>query len=267
MTAAISITDLSVRFGAVTAVDGVSLDVEPGCIVGLIGPNGAGKTTVLDAISGLVPATGSISMHGTALTRLTPAERARLGLGRSFQDGRLYPSLTVREALCIALSRSVPSLGYVATAFGLARRQERAIDARARELAESFGLTGYLDAFVAELSTGTRRIVDLASVVGYRPSVLLLDEPSSGIAQREAEALGPRIRAVRDLLDCTILIVEHDMPLVTSVCDELVVMEAGQVIARDTPSRVVVDPRVVEAYLGFDQATIQRSGALKQVAS
>jgi branched-chain amino acid transport system ATP-binding protein len=267
VTAAVSLAALTVQFGAVRAVDGVDLDIEPGTITGFIGPNGAGKTTVLDAISGLVATTGSVAINGVDVTGMTPARRARLGLGRSFQDGRLFPGLTVREALAIGLGRHMDQLGYLPVVLGLGRKQERETAGRVEDLADSFGLNGYLDAYLNELSTGTRRIVDIAAVVAHQPSVLLLDEPSSGIAQRESEALGPLIKRTRDELDCTILLVEHDMPLITSVSDELVAFETGRVIARGAPHDVVNDPAVVEAYLGTDERVIKRSGAAAGAAT
>lgn len=249
------------RFGNVRAVDDFDLEVPPGVVVGFIGPNGAGKTTVLDAVSGLVASTGRIWLNGTDVTGLSPAQRSRLGVGRSFQDGRLFPGLSVRETIALGHTRHTESLGYLPTAVGLARKQERILRAAVEATAERFGLFSYLDVFTSELSTGTRRIVDIAAAVSHRPSVLLLDEPSSGIAQREAEALGPLIRQIRDELDCTILLVEHDMPLVTAVSDELVAFDTGRIVCRNKPSVVVRDRSVVASYLGGDQRVIQRSGA------
>lgn len=259
-TSAVRLEDLRVQFGAVTAVDGVDLEVEAGAVIGFIGPNGAGKTTVLDAISGLVPSTGRISLDGIDVSGSSPAQRARLGLGKSFQDGRLFPGLSVRETIAVGFQRHTPQLGWFPTALGMARSQERALSHSVEETAERFGLNDYLDVFTSELSTGTRRIVDIAAAVSHRPTVLLLDEPSSGIAQREAEALGPLIRRVRDELDCTVLLVEHDMPLISSVSDELVAFETGKVICRGRPDVVVRDPAVVSSYLGTDQRSIKRSG-------
>jgi len=259
---AVRLQDVTVAFGAVRAVDHVDLDIPPRTIVGFIGPNGAGKTTVLDAICGLVPTTGSIQLHGRDVTRLSPARRAHAGLGRSFQDGRLFQDLTVRETISLALYRHLPEIGYLSVALGFGRGQEARIRREAEQFAAMMGVDRYLDAFLSQLSTGTRRMVDIAAVLAHRPSVLLLDEPSSGIAQRESEALGPLIRRVRDELECTVLIVEHDMPLITAVADELVAYETGRVIARGAPRDVVRDPVVVEAYLGQNQSAIHRSGAI-----
>jgi branched-chain amino acid transport system ATP-binding protein len=257
---AVRLEAVTVQFGAVRAVDAVDLEVERGLVLGFIGPNGAGTTTVLDAISGLVPATGRIWLTGSDVTGLSPSLRARAGLGKSFQDGRLFPGLSVRETIAVGYTRHTAKLGYLPTALGLARRAERELRKAVEETAARFGLTDFLDVFTSELSTGTRRIVDIAAAVSHRPTVLLLDEPSSGIAQREAEALGPLIRQIRDELDCTVLLEEHDMPLISSVSDELVAFETGRIICRGAPKDVVRDPAVVAAYLGTDERSIQRSG-------
>ena len=250
-------------FGGVRAVDGVSLAVAPGEILGLIGPNGAGKTTVLDAISGFVPtAAGTIHLGDVDLTGSPVARRARAGLGRSFQDARLFPGLTVAEALMLAHERWVE---VRSTADAVLRtpplvlsewRVRRATD----ELIERFGLGDYRDKFVGELSTGSRRIVDLAAVVAQRPSVVMLDEPSSGIAQRETEALGPLLAQLRDDLGCALVIVEHDMPLLSGVADRLVALETGRVVTTGPPSEVLTHPEVVASYLGGSPELIARSG-------
>ncbi len=257
----LSVRGLTVTFGAVRAVNDVSFDIEPGSIVGLIGPNGAGKTTILDGICNLVDATGEVWLGGADVTKLTASQRSRRGLGRSFQDARLFTGLTVRETIAIGLQRHIEPLGYLPIALGLGRRQERDVRHAIDDLVDLMGLGDYVNKFVSELSTGTRRIVDLATVVAHEPQVLLLDEPSSGIAQREAEALGPVIQQIRDRLDCTVLMVEHDMPLITGVSDELIAFTTGTLIARGEPTAVVNDPEVVESYLGTNASVIQRSGA------
>ncbi len=264
----LEVRGLEKRYGGVVALDAVSLTVRGGEIVGFIGPNGAGKTTLFDAISGLTPIDG-----GRVLMRANDGEvydltdrpaqiRSRLGLGRSFQDGRLFPSLTVAETIAVALDCSVEVKDPVAAALYLPTviDSEASVRRRVDELVETMGLGAFRDKFVSELSTGSRRIVDLACVMAHRPTVLLLDEPSSGIAQREAEALGPLIQRLRDDLGASVLVIEHDLPLLTSIADRMVAMDLGTVVAQGPPHAVVHDPRVVAAYLGDNPAVIARSG-------
>jgi ABC-type branched-subunit amino acid transport system ATPase component/predicted MFS family arabinose efflux permease len=259
----LQVVDLSVRFGGIRAVDAVSLSVAPGEILGLVGPNGAGKTTLFDLVSGFLrPSDGRILLGDTDVTRLGPDARARQGLGRSFQDARLFPAMTVEEAIAVSLERFVE----VRDPFNAALRMpahhdsEARVRARVDELIELLGIESFRSKFVRELSTGSRRVVDLACVVAHRPSVVLLDEPSSGIAQREAEALGPLVLRIRDALGASLLVIEHDMPLVTSVADRMVALDQGRVIAEGPPQEVLVHPDVVTSYLGNTQAVIARSG-------
>jgi ABC-type branched-subunit amino acid transport system ATPase component/sugar phosphate permease len=254
---ALEVEDLTKRFGAVVALDGVALSVPPGRILGVIGPNGAGKTTLFDAVSGfLVPDGGRVALGGIDVTRLSPDRRARLGLGRSFQDARLFPSLTVAEALALALERKVEVRDPLATALGLraVARSERCVADRVSGIIERMGLVAYADSFVSELSTGTRRLVDLACVLAHEPTVLLLDEPSSGIAQREAEALGPLLVDIRDQTGAALVVIEHDLPLVSGIAEEMVALDLGGVLARGTPAEVLADPLVAAAYMGAPRA-------------
>jgi ABC-type branched-subunit amino acid transport system ATPase component/ABC-type branched-subunit amino acid transport system permease subunit len=262
-TPALELIELERSYGGLLAVDALSLQIQPREIVGVIGPNGAGKTTLFDLASGFVPADrGHVLLHGEPVTHLGADVRARLGLGRSFQDARLFPGLTVDEAIAVGLEREVEVRDPLAIALGLsaAATSERETSARVDELIELMGLDAYRNKFVSELSTGTRRIVDLACVLGHDPSVILFDEPSSGIAQKEAEALGPLLRRIRDDTGAALLIIEHDIPLVTSIADRLVALDLGRVIAEGNPRRVVRDQRVVTSYLGTDGAAIGRSG-------
>ncbi|HEX6236146.1 MAG TPA: ATP-binding cassette domain-containing protein [Acidimicrobiales bacterium] len=255
---------LSVRFGGVDAVRDVSVALEPHEILGVIGPNGAGKTTLFDALSGVVaPTAGRVVLGGHDVTGLRPPARARRGLGRSFQDARLFPSLTVDEAIAVACERWVEVGDPLSAALRLpnAIDSEWAVARRVDELVELLNLADYRSLFVRELSTGTRRVLDLACLLAHRPSVVLLDEPASGLAQREVEQLGPLIRRIRDETGASLVIVEHDIPLVAAVSNRLVAMDRGRVIAVGAPGEVLAEPAVVTAYLGSHDATVQRSGA------
>jgi ABC-type branched-subunit amino acid transport system ATPase component/branched-subunit amino acid ABC-type transport system permease component len=259
----LQLEDISVSFGGVHAVQEVSFDVREREIVGIIGPNGAGKTTVLDIISGFNPgATGVVRIGGTDVSALSPFERAVLGLGRSFQDARLFPSMTVRQTIATALERHVPVRDAMSALVlsPAVTQSEKWIDEHVVRLIDLMRLGAYADKFVGELSTGTRRIVDLACSLAHDPDVLLLDEPSSGIAQRETEALGPVLLDIRDQTGAALVVIEHDMPLITGISDRLVALELGAVVAIGTPQEVVTNERVVEGYLGSNEATIMRSG-------
>jgi branched-chain amino acid transport system ATP-binding protein len=253
------------HYGGIAALDHVSFDVASGEILGILGPNGAGKTTLFDVISGFERAeSGHMTLRDGdgathRLDRLSPVARAHRGLGRSFQDGRLFPALTVEETVAVALEDSVPVRDPIAAALHLPAvyRSEAKVKARVDELIAMLGLESYRDKFVRELSTGTRRVVDVACVVAHGPRVLLLDEPSSGIAQREAEALAPLLRRVRDELGASLVVIEHDLLLLRAIADRLLALDLGRVIAVGDPEAVVADPAVLSAYLGGD-ATSER---------
>jgi ABC-type branched-subunit amino acid transport system ATPase component len=261
---ALELHGMSVSFGGVRAVSDVDLAVHQGQILGIIGPNGAGKTTVLDLISGFVtPSEGRVHLQGVDVTELAASDRAEQGLGRSFQDARLFPSMTVRQTIATACERHLdvrdPISPFVVSP--AVKISERAVAEEVEALIELMRLEAYADKFVGELSTGTRRVVDLACTLAHRPSVLLLDEPSSGIAQRETEALGPVLLDIRDKTGAAMVVIEHDMPLIRSISDQLLALELGSVVACGPPDEVLHDPRVVEGYLGTTEATIMRSGA------
>ncbi len=259
----LEVSGVTCSFGGVRAVDLASIDVGHGEVVGLIGPNGAGKTTLMDAVSGFTPSdAGRVILDGQELTDLPPNRRAMLGLGRSFQDGRLFPALTVSETLAVALERSLEVRDPLLAALRMPASYDSELEARRRvdELIELFNLESFADKFAGELSTGSRRVVDLACVVAHDPKIVLLDEPSTGIAQREAEALVGLLHRVRDDLGASLLIIEHDMTLLTAVADRMVAMDRGQIVASGPPASVLDDPAVVASYLGTDAAVIGRSG-------
>jgi branched-chain amino acid transport system ATP-binding protein len=251
---------LTKRYGGVAAVNGVDLTVHEGEILGLIGPNGAGKTTIFDLICGHTPTNGGhVLLHGVDVSDRLAHQRALAGLGRSFQDARLWPSLTVREAIAVGLERHVPIRASVPALLGMTvvEKSEQTVAARVDELIEMLGLQAFRNKFVAELSTGSRRIVEIAAILGHRPSVLILDEPSSGIAQKETEALGPLLKQAQAYLGCSMLIIEHDMPLITNLADHLVALDRGTVVTHGTPAEVLHHPVVVESYLGTtDEAAL-----------
>ncbi len=232
-------------FGRVV-VDAIDLRVGPGEVVGLIGANGAGKSTVMNAIGGFVRSRGDVEILGGNAGRLSPARRARLGLGRSFQGAELFQDLTVRETVGLA----VPGV----------RPWQRLARAEADEVIAFLGLGPFVDSFINECSTGTRRIVELACLVASGATVLCLDEPTAGIAQRETEAFGPLILRIREELRASLLVIEHDMPVIMGISDRVYCMEAGRMISEGTPSHVRNDPLVIASYLGTDERAIQRSG-------
>ena len=260
----LEVTGLRRSFGGIMAVGDVTFTLHEGEILGIIGPNGAGKTTLFDLISGFLPVDGGwIGFDGHDVTSIGPEGRARLGLGRSFQDARLFPALTVSETIAVALERSVGVRDPVAAALNLpaVTDSEARISERVEELIELMGLGAFRDKFISELSTGSRRIVDLACVLAHDPKVILFDEPSSGIAQKETEALGPLLLRIRDATGASLLLIEHDMPLVTSVADDILALDLGRVVTQGTPDEVVNHPQVVASYLGSSQDAIARSGA------
>ncbi len=234
-------------FGSVRAVDDVSLTVAAGETLGLIGPNGAGKTTLFELISGFVtPDTGRVIFDGVDVSSMAPHQRSALGLVRSFQNASLFPTMTSRYVLLLAAAARIDS------------RAPFDVDATLA----LFGLTALGDQPISSLSTGTRRIVELAANVTLQPRLLLLDEPSAGIAQAETEMLGQIISQIRDVYGITVVVIEHDMPMLVSICDRMIALEVGSVIAEGTPVEVQEDEAVIRSYLGDDPAAIARSGSV-----
>jgi ABC-type branched-subunit amino acid transport system ATPase component/ABC-type branched-subunit amino acid transport system permease subunit len=252
-------TGLTKRFGGLIAVNEVDIEVRAGETLGLIGPNGAGKTTLFEILGGFTrPDSGTIIFEGRNITRVPPERRAEMGLIRSFQDAAMFPTLTVREAVMVALERSHPTK-FVPAVLGLGGRADRRKTAQAEDLLAVLGLFSFADTPILALSTGTRRITELACLIALEPALMLLDEPTSGIAQREAEALGEVLRDIKAQLDLTIVIIEHDIPLVMGLADRVVAMESGRVISVGTPAEVQSNAQVIASYLGGDLRAIERS--------
>ena len=251
----LEIEGLTKSYGGVTAVDHVSFSVAEGESLGLVGPNGAGKTTIFDLVSGYQPVdSGTVRFSGIDITNLSAEERASRGLVRRFQDARMFPSLSVIDNILMALDQRHAARNALFSVMQLpnARRAERRLRARAEALIEVVGLEAYADKLVGELSTGLRRIADLACVLAAEPKLLLLDEPSTGMAQPEAEALAPLLRRVRYETGCSMLVIEHSMGLLVSVSDRLLALDRGAVVTTGSPDDVLSDERVVAAYLGGD---------------
>ncbi len=263
MTAArLEIEDVVVSFGGLRALDGVTVGAEAGTVVGLIGPNGSGKTTLLDAISAFVPvAEGTIRLDEHDLSEYLAEERTGLGVVRSFQDCALYPTLTVNDTLMLAEDARQP-IGVLSTTLALpwARSRERDKQRAVDEVIGALGLGRFRHHRISHLSTGTRRVVDLAGVVLAQPRLLLLDEPTAGIAQREAEAFIPLLQQLHEVTGSTIILVEHDVPLVFALCTHVVVMAAGRVVAAGAPDEVSHDPDALAAYLGASEQALRITG-------
>ncbi len=240
------VTGLTVRYGGVVALDSVSLSVPAGGFVGLIGPNGAGKTTFVDALTGFTRYTGEVSFDAARLDRQPAHVRARQGLARTFQSGGVFDDLTVEENILVGeRSRS----GWLSAVGSVLTGRSAPASPATREIIGSLGLSGLLSMQAEELSEGQRKLVAVAQALASEPRLLLLDEPAAGLDSAESAWLGQQLLAVR-ASGVAILLVDHDMDLVVSVCDELVVLDFGQVIATGPPRDVLADPRVVAAYLG-----------------
>jgi ABC-type branched-subunit amino acid transport system ATPase component len=239
--------DVEVRFGGVVALKGVSLDVNPGEVVGLMGPNGAGKTTFIDAVTGFTRIRGgTISLDGDRIEGLTARKRARAGVGRTFQSLELFDQLTVMENLRTA-SDPRDAAAYVTD---LVHPSHSGLTPAARSAIEMFALAEDLHRVPTELPYGRRRQVAIARAIAAEPSILLLDEPAAGLDEGETRELALLIRRMVEEWGIGVLLVEHDVPMLTTVCDRIVVVDFGEVIATGTPAEIRADDRVVAAYLG-----------------
>ena len=250
--ALLSVSDLSVRFGGIVALDGVSFAVAPGQIAGLIGPNGAGKTTLFNCLSRLYPWwRGDIIFKGRSLLQVPKHRIAELGIGRTFQNLALFRTMTVLQNVMLGAHCRTRS-GFLSSALRLPRvsREEEELEARARQLVSFLDLDDFATVPVLGLPFGIQKRVELARALAARPQLLLLDEPASGLNHEELEALMELLRKIRDNLNVTVLLVEHHMNLVMRISDKVVALDFGRKIADGTPEEVQRHPEVIRAYLG-----------------
>ncbi len=250
--AMLEVTQLGISFGGLRAVDDLSMKIEKGGLVGLIGPNGAGKTTAFNMLTGVYrPTDGGIRLDGQNLIGKKPHEICRLGVARTFQNIRLFSRLPVLDNVKVGLHNEVTySLAESMLHLGSYRRKERAMDEKALEILKVFDLDGQADTLASNLPYGKQRKLEIARALATDPKLLLLDEPAAGMNPNETGELMETIQLVRERYGVTILLIEHDMKLVTGICEYLYVLNFGKLLAEGTPGEVLSNPEVVTAYLG-----------------
>lgn len=250
--AMLEVTSLGISFGGLRAVDELSMKIEEGGLVGLIGPNGAGKTTVFNMLTGVYrPTDGGIRLDGQNLIGKKPHDICKMGVARTFQNIRLFSNLSVLDNVKTGLHNEITyTLAESLLHIGSYRKKERAMDGRAMELLEVFDLVSVADYKAANLPYGKQRKLEIARALATDPKLLLLDEPAAGMNPNETEELMEIIELVRKKFGVTVLLIEHDMKLVSGICEYLYVLNFGRLLAEGTPSEVLSNPEVVTAYLG-----------------
>ena len=248
----LSVDDISMHFGGLRAVEGVTFALQSGQIHGLIGPNGAGKTTIFNCISGFYhPTQGSIHFHNRHITYLRPDQIARLGIARTFQNVQLFRGMSALDNILVAMHSSIrTSIVAEALALPFVRRQERLGRDKALEIMDVLGLVAIQQQAAGNLPLGIQKRLELARALALDPQLLLLDEPAAGLNSSETRDLAQLLCSIRERFQLTILLVEHDMGLVMNICDTITVLNFGQKIAEGTPCKVQHHSEVIKAYLG-----------------
>lgn len=248
----LDVKDIGITFGGLRAVGNFSLSIEPGELVGLIGPNGAGKTTVFNMLTGVYkPTEGEIFVNGQLMNGKKPYVIVKEGLGRTFQNIRLFKNLTVIDNIKIAFHKDM-KYNTVSAVFRLPDfwKEEKEIDLKARELLKLFNMEGDADALSSNLPYGKQRKLEICRALATNPKLLLLDEPAAGMNPSETKELMETIHFIRDKFKVAILLIEHDMSLVMGICERLVVIDYGNIIAKGTPEEIKKNEKVIKAYLG-----------------
>lgn len=248
----LEVKNLCIQFGGLKAVDSLNLTIYKGQLYGLIGPNGAGKTTVFNMLTGVYkPTSGSITLDGQNITGKPPAQINRDGIARTFQNIRLFKNMSVLDNVKVGLHNQ-KKYSVIEGVFRLPRyfKEEKEMDARATELLKVFELDGEKDTLASNLPYGKQRKLEIARALATNPKLLLLDEPAAGMNPNETAELMDTIRFVRDNFDMTILLIEHDMKLVSGICEKVTVLNFGQELAQGVTTEVLNDPKVITAYLG-----------------
>ena len=250
--ALLEVRNLGISFGGLRAVDDLNMDIEQGALVGLIGPNGAGKTTAFNLLTGVYqPSDGSIKLDGQQLVGKTPTDICKSGVARTFQNIRLFSKMSVLDNVKVALHNHIEySLAESFFHFGNYSKKEKEMDERALDILKVFGLDTYADALASNLPYGKQRKLESARALATEPKLLLLDEPAAGMNPNETKELMDTIELIREKFHVTILLIEHDMKLVSGICEYLYVLNFGMELAHGEPSVVLNDPRVITAYLG-----------------
>ncbi|WP_418745915.1 ABC transporter ATP-binding protein [Frisingicoccus sp.] len=250
--ALLEVKNLGISFGGLRAVDDLNMSIEQGSLVGLIGPNGAGKTTAFNLLTGVyAPSEGIIELDGENLVGKTPTEICKSGIARTFQNIRLFSKMTVLDNVKVALYNHVQySLAESFFHFGSYSKKEKEMDEQALEILKVFDLDGQADVLASNLPYGKQRKLEIARALATEPKLLLLDEPAAGMNPNETQELMDTIQLIRNKFHITILLIEHDMKLVSGICEYLYVLNFGMELAHGEPKAVLNDPKVITAYLG-----------------
>ena len=250
--ALLEVMDLGISFGGLRAVDELNMTLEEGSLVGLIGPNGAGKTTVFNMLTGVYrPTDGGIRLAGENIVGKKPHEICKMGIARTFQNIRLFNKLTVLDNVKVGLHNEITySLAESLLHVGSYRKKEKMMDERAMEILKVFDLDGQWDYKATNLPYGKQRKLEISRALATDPKLLLLDEPAAGMNPNETEELMETIELVREKFHVTVLLIEHDMKLVSGICEYLYVLNFGRLLAEGTPAQVLSNPEVITAYLG-----------------